>query len=400
MRHLAGKSFLSMIIIVLMLLSPSPAGSFQAGGTWGADVRLTDNPYISKTTYNFERNIAADELGNVHAVFMDDRTGQVQIYYTRSTDNGLSWSTETRLSATFMNQGAPSIATSGSNVFVVWHDFRNLNFDIYFRRSSNYGNSWSNPARLTSNPNHSQFPVIAASDSDLHVVWIDNRDGNNEIYYRSSGNNGQSWGREQLLSETPFDSFTPTITCFGTVVYAFWVDTRDGNEEEYCRISTNRGKTWGAPKQLTNDPASSWAPSAVAQDASTLHLVWFDNRDNNTFGIYYLRSTDGGATWEPDTRLSSMSSYSQERPTLAAYGDELYLVWDDYRHVPEGNWGSEIYYLHSPDRGVTWDPEVRLTTAQGESLWPHIAATSGYLHVLWHDARDLNAEMYYKRFVK
>ena len=60
---------------------------------WQTDVRLTNDPGGSSTNDNC---LAAS--GNfVHDVWRDNRAGGIEIYYKRSTDAGISWQADTRL---------------------------------------------------------------------------------------------------------------------------------------------------------------------------------------------------------------------------------------------------------------------------------------------------------------
>ena len=80
------------------------------------------------------------------------------------------------------------------------------------------------------------------------------------------------------------------------------------------------------------------------------------------------------------------------RPNIALLGNELHVVWYDYR---DGN--AEIYYKHSMDAGATWSLDERLTVAAGDSFQPSLAVGGNFLHVAWFDKRDGNSEIYYKR---
>jgi hypothetical protein len=113
--------------------------------------------------------------------------------------------------------------------------------------------------------------------------------------------------------------------------------------------------------------------------------------------IYYKRSIDGGATWAADTRVTNAPGLSQ-RPSVAVSGSQVYVVWFD------GRGGDlQVFSKHSPDGGVTWEPDLQLSSATGnplgESMHPSIAVGSGGVHVVWYDLRDGNAEIYYKRCV-
>jgi hypothetical protein len=66
----------------------------------------------------------------------------------------------------------------------VWQDHRDGNAEVYYKRSTDGGLSWDPDTRLTNNSANSQFASVAVSGAVVHVVWEDGRDGNSEIYYR------------------------------------------------------------------------------------------------------------------------------------------------------------------------------------------------------------------------
>ena len=120
----------------------------------------------------------------MHVVWYDDRDGNYEIYYKRSTDGGLSWGADTRLTNNSAFSQFSSVAVSGSVVHVVWQDYRDGNYEIYYKRSTDGGVSWGADTRLTNNTAVSEYPSVAVSGSVVHVVWMDDRDGNEEIYYK------------------------------------------------------------------------------------------------------------------------------------------------------------------------------------------------------------------------
>jgi hypothetical protein len=474
-------TIVALALVVASLASASarrgvvaaPAAMSPPG--WTADQRLTFDPAASQLSYNFARDVATDAFGGLHVVWYDTRGGFSQIYYKRSTDGGATWGPDTPLSASAVGAEHPAIAVSGAYVFVVWHDFRNAQPDIYLRISADGGSTWGPETRLTAPGGDGAHPSIAASGAYVRAVWGSTRDGQAEVYSRGSTDYGATWDAEVRLSETPYESWVSTVELSGQRAYVGWVDYRDANEEEYLRRSDDAGATWGAVTRLTTDAADSWAPS-IGVSGENVHFLWFDRRDAGvsdvdvenklnealtlvglpaspppardpavyylppfiqriqdkqqavavaapgwvagggdpsalqaimlqfqalystwTVGweIYYKRSTDGGATWTSDTRLTDAPSLSQ-RPSVATSGSQVYVVWFD------GRGGDlQVFSKHSPDGGVTWEPDVQLSSATGnplaDSMHPSIAVGSSGVHVVWYDLRDGNAEIYYKR---
>jgi type IX secretion system substrate protein len=354
---------------------------------WQPDVRLTSNPSVSITAFNYKSIAASGNM--VHAVWYDDRDGNFEVYYKRSPDEGISWGSDSRLTISAGTSWFASLAASGSEVHVIWMDDRDGNFEIYYKRSADGGLSWSGDTRLTNDTAISQFPSIALSGSIVNVIWQDSRDGNTEIYYKRSPDGGLSWGTDTRLTNNSAGSIFASVSASGSIVNVLWEEYRDGNAEIYDKHSADGGLSWSGDMRLTNNPVESFSPSAW-MSGSEVHVVWYDTRDGNA-EIYYKRSPDGGVSWGTDTRLTTNAAGSFH-PSVTASGSNVHLAWYDER---DGN--REVYYKSSPDAGISWGTDARLTNNISESSHPSIAVSGQVVHVLWQDVRDGNWEIYYKR---
>ncbi|MFZ1459195.1 MAG: hypothetical protein WAU38_00225, partial [Ignavibacteria bacterium] len=152
---------------------------------WQPEVRLTNNNNESHTSSNNAWCVASSG-SVVHVVWYDYRDGNSEIYYKRSLDAGVSWSADTRLTNDPASSWNPSVTVSGSVVLIAWQDDRDGNTEIYCKQSINAGDSWETDTRLTNNASSSVSPSVTVSGPAVHVVWFDNRDGNEEIYYKRS----------------------------------------------------------------------------------------------------------------------------------------------------------------------------------------------------------------------
>ena len=168
-----------------------------------------------------------------------------------------------------------------SIVYIVWHENREDKIKIYFRRSSDLGVSWGPEQQLIHGPAGSAHPSIAADGSNVYVVYGDHRHGRDEveIYLTISYDHGNTWSKEKRLTDLPHASWVPAVAAGDNNVYLAWIDTRDGNEELYFKTSYDKGETWSEDIRLTYDKENSWAPSIIT-DGNAVHIVWFDQRDN------------------------------------------------------------------------------------------------------------------------
>src|SRR5215211_3796019 len=101
------------------------------------------------------------------------------------------------------NSTDAQIAVYQNNVYVVWSDATTGNGDIYFKRSVDNGTTFDEIGNVsTNNTGSSFFPQISAVGSNIYVAWIDTTTGNNEIFFRHSNNTGESFRGARDLSKT------------------------------------------------------------------------------------------------------------------------------------------------------------------------------------------------------
>jgi hypothetical protein len=365
------RAFLSCVIASLL----------QA--QWQQDVRLTNDPGWSTTSFNNAWCIASN--GNtVHVVWYDNRDGNYEIYYKRSIDEGSNWGPDTRLTDNSAASEWPAISVSGSDVHIVWYDFRDGNNEIYYKRSTDSGTSWGLDTRLTDQSSNSDYPSISAAGNNVNIVWRDGRDGNWEVYYKNSTDSGLNWSADTRLTTESHESFNPSISADGPGVHVTWYDYRDGGAEIYYKHSLDGGITWESDTRLTNNSASSLAP-CISVYNSVVHLVWQDDGI-----IFYKRSTDAGINWEQEISLTVDDS--SFLPSITVSELNIHVVW-----AFEYPLNREIFYKHSTDGGTTWEENVRLTNAPSEGWLPSVSVSGSLVHVLWRDGRDGNNEIYYKQ---
>jgi hypothetical protein len=255
---------------------------------------------------------------------------------------------------------------------------------------------WETDVRLTTNTDSSFTSYnnawcVAAYSDTVHAVWYDNRDGNYEIYYKRSDDGGVTWGADTRLTDDPNWSYAPSVAVAGSEVHVVWEDDRDQDTEVYYKCSTDNGTTWG-PDVLVTTAAGSQGMPSVAAIAGYVHVTWSDFTMMGNTEIYYGRSTDSGTTWETPCQISNAAGFSTNS-SIAAHESNVHIAWHDSRFAWFNN---EIYYRHSTDGGVTWGVETRLTEDTTFSNTPSIAVSGSNVYVVWEDMRDGNFEMYYK----
>jgi len=306
--------------------------SVDSGSTWSADTMLSNG-----AGFKGEPAIAASG-GYVHAVWEDRDSGyNAGIRYRRSTDAGLTWLAETLLASTVYNCRNPSVAAQDSFVHVAWAD-DSAGRELYYRRSTDYGTTWGDKVKLTNDIQESWHPSLTLRDSFVHLAWRDWRDHSFEVYYKRSADYGATWGNDERLSgDLANGSYNPCIAADSGLVHVVWWDTRTSPFEIYYKSSTDEGETWSEDIRLTDDTTGSYNMTVAAR-GGTVHVIW--EALYGTSFIMYKSSTDAGATWSVDTALTVTPDYWSVSPCATMDGSDVHLIWTDFRDSEYG----EIYY--------------------------------------------------------
>jgi hypothetical protein len=186
---------------------------------------------------------------------------------------------------------------------------------------------------------------------------MDGRTGRFQTFYKRSTDGGATWGADTMLSNSSSTAAYPSVAASGSNVHVAWEDDRDGgNAEYYTKRSTDGGTTWGPDTRLTynsNQVMVTIGPS-VAASGSNVHIVRNSGPGTSANDVYYLRSTNGGTTWGPDTRLTHTDT-TANNPSVAVAGRKVHVVWWDWRN---GTWAGEIYYKRDPTGNPSGVEEV------------------------------------------
>lgn len=307
------------------------------------------------------------------------------------------WSSVRQLTWNSGGSKAPAVAVdTWGNIHVVWEDDTATpdSHEIYYKKSADGGKSWTTNKRLTWTAGKSTQPALAVDPfGALHVVWQDDTPGNGDIYYKTSPDNGANWSAGGRIAWTTGISQAPAIAVdsWGNL-HVLWYDYTPGNYEIYSMTSTNGGASWSKNQRVTWTSGWSGHPAIAVDTAANLHLVWADETPGSS-EIYYKNSLDGGGSWSAGQRLTWNAGISQAPVIAVDSSGVLHVAWWD--NTP-GN--AEIYYKKSTTGGVYWTSNSRLTWSPADSQGPAIAIdSSGNLHLVWWDSAPGNAEIYYKQ---
>jgi hypothetical protein len=148
----------------------------------------------------------------------------------------------------------------------------------------------------------------------------------------------------------------------GGTVYALWSSGKErmGPQRIYFASSTNGGENWQPSVNISSagSGVEHAFPAIIAASAGDVRVAWMDLRSAPFWNTFYKSSSNGGATWSEETRLSSYIRgyrYITKDGYRFPFGDYFGIAIDNHEdtHVV---WGEGLNY-QSP--GSIWHASGR-----------------------------------------
>ncbi|MDE1829233.1 MAG: PEFG-CTERM sorting domain-containing protein, partial [Thaumarchaeota archaeon] len=188
------------------------------------------------------------------------------------------------------NSGAPQMMVSGNNVYAVWMDDSSGNFEILFGKSTDGGKTFAAPINVSNSKQDSGYPQFAVDGNNVYVAWTETiTDKNYDIYFAKSTNGGQTFAPSLDISNSPGASGWPQIAVDGGNVYVSWVDNTPGKFDIYIAKSTDDGNSFEAPVDVNENSLGSWY-NQMAVSSNTVYLAWL-GASNQSSDITFAKST-------------------------------------------------------------------------------------------------------------
>jgi hypothetical protein len=164
-----------------------------------------------------------------------DGRGPNGVFFIKSSDNGINFSDALKLNANWESVGESQVATNGKNVYVVWggNPDEKIPSHLYYTRSADNGSTFSSPQSLTGK--NTLNVEVAADSNTAYIAWQGVlRDGNEEIFIKESSDAGDTFTtiNENISRNKGISECTSiAISQDSKVVYLSWEDSPEDNHE-------------------------------------------------------------------------------------------------------------------------------------------------------------------------
>ncbi len=300
----------------------------------------------------------------------------------------------------------------GSRVYAAWSDLSNGNSDIYFRRSTDGGVTWTDIVNLTGGLGRAAVkPLIsvapAAGGDTVFVSFQSVNGGVRDIRYVISTDSGAGFGGVSGRLDGGEDAFhhDAAITPDGQTILIAWeaLDTNSLTRDIFSRVSTDGGSSFKATRTINVGSGSSpvaGRPKVGITSAGRYVWAWREIRAGSTPDIFTAFSDDDTAAIAGPAELRIDSDGADTRnsdfPQLAVVGSSVYLVWQDISTLAGG--GSDVVFARSSNSAASFASEQIIDDPSGEvssSFTPVMAVDSqaaggsdDRIFLAWEDRRQ------------
>jgi hypothetical protein len=320
----------------------------------------------------FDAQIVVDpaDRHTVYASWLQD--GKRSVVLGKSVDSGTSWAFTIAVRSE-AEVDKPALAVRGQNIYVSF----NHEEEVWVAASQDGGRSFT-PTRVNaeSRPGWSLLGGATIDPAgNAYLAWASysksgGARGSVNLYVAKTVDAGKTWTTNLLDVSTAAPGCKDeecgegylgaqvalTSDADGTL-YALWSagNAALGPQRIYFSSSTNGGENW-LPKANVSDAGADVEhafPVIVAGNNSDVRIAWMDKRNTPYWNTFYRSSSNGGATWGEEIRVSGFVAgyrYIGKDGFRFPFGDYFGLAIDNHSdtHIV---WGEGLNY-QSP--GSIW----------------------------------------------
>ncbi|MGA8848313.1 MAG: peptidoglycan DD-metalloendopeptidase family protein [Dehalococcoidia bacterium] len=344
---------------------------------------------------SFARQLARTSDGAWYCVYHRSDGTYTQIYCSKSTDGGETW-TEEQITTAPLYHYQPSVAIdSDDNVHIAW-----IVFPDGDPWEQSYGYLWPGypgyPGRVSTvqyRMKTTAWQSIENVKTGYHTVLSIAVDSENNVHLVIGGHNPGAWNCEGIsYTKRTASGWGPIErVSSGCWIGAAAIAIDENNNvhvvyghapySEPCYEIIYRQRTssgWGSEIQLQSlDNYGSSGISIAIDTNNCIHVVWgWQERQGNNYAIRYRKFT---TFWQPIEILEGPTLYPQYSPVITIDSNShIHVVWSGQHS------GSPTYYqLRYREYTTSWQPIENLTSSTSDNqtnpslLWANYPIVGG-----------------------
>lgn len=242
--------------------------------------------------------------------------------------------------------------TGTGNIYSVWNSYYSSCYPGFFIRSVDNGNSYLPCTQIPGNPYWGTMAV--GNNGEVYVT------GTNEFGYLTVARSLDAQYGDSVATWYQF----PINNLFGSLTTGLMVNPSGLTGQVNISVDKSNGP---------------------GRDNIYVLTSFYEYTSTDTADIYFIRSTDGGVTWDTPVRVNddeTTLAYQWLGTMSVAPNGRIDAIWLDTRDNPDTLY-SALYYSYSLDQGLTWSVNQRLSPFFDSRIgWPQQAKMGDYFYMI------------------
>ena len=393
-------------VIASVFYYPSQPSPLQYDIVSESGDNTTTLPVVFENATNLTNNPLDSVYGqvaawnnNVYTLWQDSMPPgftNYDIFIKSSNDNGTTFGSPVNLSDNFGFSEHPQIAAYDNNVYAIWADDTSGNREVLFTRSEDNGTSFDQIKNLSNNTSDSFNQEIAVFGDNVYVVWLDQgEDDNTNILLKASADGGATFGRTVNIGNNANEETFPKVAAYEGSVYVAWNMAADNvnernNEGLFFVRSIDAGITFDNIIKLNHE--NNFGELQIAALDETVYVVSGGLHTMDVNGLFFTKSIDGGRSFSDHVTIDENGTIVNPlNVEVGAYDEQFSYVAAQVS--VSGN--EEILLLEMTGNNST--RVINLSNNPKISECPSIAMAGDNIYVVWEDMTPGNHEILYAK---
>jgi hypothetical protein len=384
----------------------------------------------------WEESTTSDSSNDNYDIYIRKSADQGVTFTKNNNDSAMDTTEVTNLSNNPGFSEHPQIAAYKEKVHVAWIDDSLGNKEILFSRSIDNGTTFSEAINISNTTNTNSHNLeISTFENDVYIVWLDEDEEGEEngtILFKASNDGGETFSNPITIAHNvnnDDDLTLPKVAAHGDNVYIAWNVADDNTQGEemitdllYVK-SSDQGNTFNPPIKLNNN-GEKVGEAQLAAYNNTVYVVWGSSPyDEVTSNLFFVKSIDNGDTFSNPTEVTNINFENPSNVEITVVGNDSdgersseQSLWSSSSspssfqqgqkepyvyissQVPLSDENEEIFLASSSDNGDTFsEVTFNLSNNPEFSECPSIATSENNIYVIWQDSTPGNNEVFFTK---
>lgn len=400
--------------------------SSLASQTYSEPIGLNSSIVLSNSSLDSINPQFSVSDNTIYAVWISNlNPNNSEVLFKKVYNNSMSFSDTSNISNSTGISNLVKLSTTEDKIYIIWEDKQADKWQLLFSKSDNKGMEFDIVTNISNATGNVHLHDLSSAGNNVFVLWAANENissSNKEIYFRKSNDSGDSFSDVLNLSNDNDDSLDPHMVTNqnGSIVYIVWTTCDTKHDDPTCNIafarSLDQGNTFTTskiintgkllpqrsnstslddtvfssnsnmiPLQLLNnltvhEEIASINPTVFTTlEGNQVYVLW----EQSTFGkgdseLLLTSSNDYGNSFNSTINISNSSGTSR----LASghiLGEELYVAWADTLNQS----GTFDVMLRKIDAKNQLSKVLNLSNTPGNSVSPYLWINDNRIHVAW-----------------